>query len=281
MGIGDFSRIGTNVAALEAQKSLNNISGKISIHQLRLSTGKRINTAEDDAAGFIIGKGLETRSRGLGQALSNIGDAKNTLAIAEGGLQSILGILQTMKEKATQAASDTLGGSERTAIENQLDDLAAEINSIVDNDTTFNGVNLIDGTFTNKTTQVGANAGDTLTIAIANDHDAGTLSVADASLDVASATAASTAIARLDNAINSVNDSIRSIGSLQSRLTTKENTISTAITNTEAAKSRILDADLAKEQLEVTKLQILQQTALVMLTQANVAPQNVLQLLGS
>ena len=98
---------------------------------------------------------------------------KNTLAIAEGGLQSILGILQTMKEKATQAASDTLGGAERTAIENQLDDLAAEIDSIVDNDTTFNGVNLIDGTFINKSTQVGANAGDTLTLSIVGDSDAG------------------------------------------------------------------------------------------------------------
>ena len=280
MGMGDFSRIGTNVAALEAQQSLNQISSKISVSQLRLSTGKRINTAEDDAAGFIIGKGLETRSRGLTQALSNIGDTKNTLAIAEGGLQSILGILQTMKEKATQAASDTLGGAERTAIENQMDDLAAEINSIVDSDTTFNGVNLIDGTFTNKTTQVGANAGDTLSISLTGDHDAGTLSVADASLDVASATAASTAISRIDGAIGAVQDSIRSIGSLQARLTTKENTLSTAITNTEASKSRILDADLAQEQLEITKLQILQQTALVMLAQANVAPQNVLQLLG-
>ncbi len=280
MGIGDFSRIGTNIAALEAQKSLNQISGKISINQLRLATGKRINTAEDDAAGFIIGKGLETRTRGLSQALSNIGDAKNTLAIAEGGLQSIVDILQTMKEKTVQAASDTLGGAERTAIENQLDDLAAEIDSIVDKDTTFNGVNLINGTFTNKVAQVGANAGDTLSLDIVGDHDSGTLSVADASLDVASATAASTAIARIDSAISQVNSSIRSIGSLQARLTTKENTISTAITNTEAAKSRILDADLAKEQLEVTKQQILQQTALVMLAQANVAPQNVLQLLG-
>ncbi len=280
MGVGDFSRIGTNVAALEAQKSLNQISSKISINQLRLATGKRINTAEDDAAGFIIGKGLETRTRGLSQALSNIGDAKNTLAIAEGGLQSIVDILQTMKEKATQAASDTLGGAERTAIENQLDDLAAEIDSIVDKDTTFNGVNLINGTFTNKVAQVGANAGDTLSLDIAGDHDTGTLSVADASLDVASATAASTAISRIDSAISQVNSSIRSIGSLQARLTTKENTISTAITNTEAAKSRILDADLAKEQLEVTKQQILQQTALVMLAQANIAPQNVLQLLG-
>ncbi len=280
MGVGDFSRIGTNVAALEAQKSLNQISSKISINQLRLATGKRINTAEDDAAGFIIGKGLETRTRGLSQALSNIGDAKNTLAIAEGGLQSIVDILQTMKEKATQAASDTLGGAERTAIENQLDDLAAEIDSIVDKDTTFNGVNLINGTFTNKVAQVGANAGDTLSLDIAGDHDTGALSVADASLDVASATAASTAISRIDSAISQVNSSIRAIGSLQARLTTKESTISTAITNTEAAKSRILDADLAKEQLEVTKQQILQQTALVMLAQANIAPQNVLQLLG-
>ncbi len=280
MGIGDFSRIGTNVAALEAQKSLNAISSKIAVNQLRLSTGKRINTAEDDAAGFIIGKGLETRVRGLGQALSNIGDSKNVLAVAEGGLQSIVGILQTMKEKATQAASDTLGGAERSAIEAQLDDLAAEIDSIVSKDTTFNGVNLIDGTFTGKSTQVGANAGDTLSINIVGDHDAEALTVTDGSLDVASATAASTAIARIDNAIGQVNNTIRSIGSLQARLTTKESTIASAITNTEASKSRIIDADLAKEQLEVTKNQILQQTALVMLAQANVAPQNVLQLLG-
>lgn len=280
MGIGDFSRIGTNVAALEAQKSLNQVSNKIATNQLRLATGKRINSAEDDAAGFIIGKGLETRSRGLSQALSNIGDAKNTLAVAEGGLQSVVDILQTMKEKATQAASDTLGVAERSAIENQLDDLSAEIDSIVNSDTTFNGAKLIDGTFTGKVAQVGANAGDTLSIAINADHDAATLSVADADLDVSSATGSSTAIQRIDDAIGAVNNTIRSIGSLQARLTTKENTISTSITNTEASKSRILDADLAKEQLEVTKQQILQQTALVMLAQANVAPQNVLQLLG-
>lgn len=280
MGIGDFSRIGTNVAALEAQKSLNMVSNKISTNQLRLATGKRINTAEDDAAGFIIGKGLETRSRGLSQALSNIGDAKNTLAIAEGGLQSIVDILQTMKEKSTQAASDTLGADERNAIENQLDDLALEISSIVQKDTTFNGTNLIDGTFTGKVVQVGANAGDTLSVSVTTNHDAASLSISDANLDVSSATSSSTAIQRIDDAITTVTNSIRSIGSLQARLTTKENTISTSITNTEAAKSRILDADLAKEQLEVTKQQILQQTALVMLAQANVAPQNVLQLLG-
>ncbi len=280
MGIGDFSRIGTNVSALEALKSLNEISGKASINQLRLATGKRINTAEDDAAGFSIGKNLETTVRGMSQALSNIGDAKNTLAIAEGGLQSIISILQTMKEKATQAASDTLGGSERSAIESQLDDLSAEIDSIVNKDTKFNDVNLIDGTFTGKTTQVGANAGDILTIGISNNHDAQSLTVVDASLDVASATAASTAISRLDSAIDVVNTSVRSIGSIQARLTTKESTLATAITNTEGAKSRILDADLAKEQLNATKMQILQQTALVMLAQANIAPQNVLQLLG-
>ena len=279
MGTGDFSRIRTNIAALEAQKSLNQISSKMAVHQLRLATGKRINTAEDDAAGFIIGKSLETRVRGLSQALSNIGDAKNTLAIAEGGLQSVLDVLQIMKEKATQAASDTLGPAERTAIENQLDDLAAEIDSIVDKDTSFNSINLINGTFIGKTVQVGANAGDTLAIDISGDHDAGALSITDASLDVASATAASTAISRIANAITKVNDTIRLIGSLQSRLTTKEATLSTVITNTEAAKSRILDADLAKEQLELTKGQILQQTALVMLAQANVAPQNVLQLI--
>lgn len=279
MGVGQFSRIATNVGALEANKALNVISSQVAVAQLRLATGKRINSAEDDAAGFIIGKGFETRAKGLAQALSNVGDAKNALAIAEGGLQSIADILQIAKEKATQAASDTLGGAERSAIEGQLDALAAEITSIVNKDTSFNNILLLDGSsFTGKVIQVGANAGDTLSISLTQDHEASALTVNDESIDVSSATAASIAISRIEAALTVVKNSIRDLGNLQSRLTTKETTISTAITNTEAAKSRIQDADLAQEQLNATKFQILQQTSLIQLAQANIAPQNILNL---
>jgi len=277
MAGGDLSRIRTNVGALQALNALNQVNGELGMHQLRLATGMRINQAEDDAAGWVIGKSLEARSRGLTVALSNVGDAKNVLSIAEGGLNNILNVLLTMKEKSTQAASDTLGANEREAIENQLDDLASEIDSLV-SQTTFNDQALIDGTYTGKSMQIGEGTTDTLTVNISQDHDATALSVADSDLVVDSAANASTAMASVNAAIDTVNNSIRSLGSLQARLSVKENALSAIISNTEAAKSRILDADLASEQLETVKLQILQQTATAALAQANTSPQAILAL---
>lgn len=275
---GDLSRIGGNIQALQALNSLNKVNNELGVRQLRLATGKRINTAEDDAAGFVIGRTLQARTKGLSVALNNIGDAKSMLSVAEGGLSNILDILETMKEKATQAANDTLGTSERTAIESELDALASEIDDIV-NQTTFNGTQLLTGT--SLTIQSGESTTDTLSIAVTSaSHTATTLSVDDTSIDVSSASNASTALSNINSALSTVKTSIANIGAVQARLSTKESTISNAITNTEAARSRIMDADFAKEQLESLKLQIMQQTATAALAQANAAPQVVLSLFG-
>ena len=273
----DLTRVNTNIGALQALQSLNKVNAALAERQLRLSTGMRLNSAEDDAAGWVIGKTLEARARGLAVALNNVGDAKNVLSIAEGGLNGVLDVLVVMKEKITQAASDTLGGSERDAIENQLDDLAAEIDAIVSR-TQFNSNALLDGTYTNKSYQVGAGSTDTLTVSLSSDTRSAALNVADADLTVDSAANASTALGSINAAISTVNGSLRSIGSIQARLSVNESSLASVMVNTESAKSRILDADMASEQLEAVKLQILQQTATAALSQANSSPQAILSL---
>ncbi len=125
MSFGDFSRINTNVQALSSLRSLQNTNNQLGMRQLRLSTGSRLNRAEDDTAGYGIAKKLQAKVRGQAQALANIGDAKSMLTVAEGGLNTVMDILQNMKEKTIQAANDTLGSSERTAIKNELDALSA------------------------------------------------------------------------------------------------------------------------------------------------------------
>jgi len=275
---GDLSRIGGNIQAMQALHSLNIVNKDLGTRQLRLATGRRINTAEDDAAGFVISRTLQARRKGLSVALNNVGDAKSMLAIAEGGLSSILDILETMKEKVTQAASDTLGAAERDAIESELDALASEIDDIVD-ETSFNGTSLLIGV--SKTIQTGAETGDTLVVAITSkNHTAGSISVADGDIIVTSSGTASASLTNVNLALETVKGSIATIGASQARLATKETTLSNAITNTEASRSRIADADFAKEQLEALKLQIMQQTATAALAQANAAPQVVLSLFG-
>ena len=276
MASGDSTRIFANIGAMNALNNLTSVGRKVGVHQLRLSSGRRINTAADDPAGYTIGKKLEARSRMMSQALNNVGDAKNVLSVAEGGLQNINDILLTMKEKALQAASDTLGSAERNAIESQMDQLAAEIDDIVQ-ETTFNGTQLIDGNYS-ATFQTGASQTDSLSFSLTQNHAASSLGVADGSIDVSSNSGASSAVSSIETAITSVSQSLESIGSTVSRLNVKENTLSVGIANTDAAHSRIFDADMAKEQLELSKWQILQQTSTSMLTQANQSSQSVMAL---
>ncbi|HGE72389.1 TPA: hypothetical protein ENX78_16230 [Candidatus Poribacteria bacterium] len=159
MAQADFTRISTNIAALNNLNSLRSINTKLGTAQLRLATGKRINQAADDPAGLTIAMKLSARNEGLKAALGNIGDAKNMLSVAEGGLQQINDLLIEMKAKATQAASDTLGADERAAIQQQLESLAKQINDIVD-ETRWNDSKLLDGSV-NKTLQTGASSEDT------------------------------------------------------------------------------------------------------------------------
>ncbi len=285
MAIGDSTRINTNIAAFNALNSLKFINRNLEKSQLKLATGRRINEVADDPAGFVISARLRARSRGLSTALDNVGTAKNVLAIAEGGLLNISDILITMKEKITQAASDTLGSAERNAIKTELNQLTAEIDNIVD-ETTFNNISLIDGGYTNKSIQSGEGTDNTFSISIILQGTTSTgFSAAELEVDVSnvatnvfSASGAALALAKVDTAIESVSDALQQIGAWSSRLTVKESTLSIAITNTEATRSRILDADMAKEQLNSTRLMILQQTSTAQLAQANIMPQNILAL---
>lgn len=278
MAGADLSRINTNMAALSALKALRDTNSKLTVHQLRLATGKRINSAGDDPAGLVFAKRLESRARGLEMARNNVGDAQNLISTAEGGLQNLSEILLVMKEKILQAASDTLGTEERTAIESQLDDLASEIDDIVST-TTWGGNTLLDGTFTGKQFQVGEASTDTLGFGISQNHRAAGLTVADGDLDVTSAAAASTSLANVNAAISTLNTSLQTLGSTQLRVGIKEANISVAINNQLASHNRIYNADMAEEQVNLVKYSMLQQTSIAMLAQANNAPQAVLQLI--
>lgn len=279
MAIGDSTRINTNIAAMNALNSLKSINRRLEQAQLRLATGYRINEVADDPAGFTITRRLDARSRGLSVAFDNVGTAKNVLSIAEGGLLNIQNILITMKEKITQAASDTLGSAERNAISTEIDELTTEISNIVA-ETTFNNVTLLDGTYTGKSFQTGEDTINTLAFEITSVNTATGLGVQSANVSsrVFTASGSSIALNTVDAAIETIANALQKIGATVSRLGVKESTLTIAITNTEAAKSRIRDADIAKEQLTSTRLQILQQTATAQLAQANVMPQNVLAL---
>jgi len=279
MAIGDSTRINTNIAAFNSLNALKYINRRLEISQLKLATGFRVNEVSDDPAGFTISKRLDARARGLSVAIDNVGTAKNVLSIAEGGLLNIQNILITMKEKVTQAASDTLGSAERNAISTEINELTDEIDNIVA-ETTFNNTALIDGTYVNKSYQTGEGTTNTMMFSITSDNTANGLSVdsSNVSSRVFTASGSSVALSNVDSAIETIADALQKIGATVSRMGVKESTLRIAITNTQATKSRIMDADIASEQLESTRLQILQQTATAQLAQANVAPQNVLAL---
>lgn len=274
--MGDLTRINANIQALQSLSSLQDINKRIGVHQMRLSSGKKINSTADDPAGYELARGLESRTRGLKVALSNVSNAKSVLNVAEGGYQSIMDILQTVKEKATQAADYTLSTSQRQALNDQVSALISEVDDIVDG-TTFNGLGLIDSTVASKDFQVGEGANDTLTVTLEN-ADSGALSIS--SVDISNQTSAAAAITSADTAIDNLAGFMQDVGNYQARLASKEATLNVAATNTEAVRSSIEDADFAKEQMETMKLQILQQTALSSFAQANASPQTILSIFG-
>lgn len=305
------TRINTNINALNALKSLDDIQGRLSISQLRLATGKRINTTGDDAAGYTIAKKFNARAEGLGQALSNIGSAKNLVSVAEGHMNNIVDILTQMKTKATQAADDSLGTSERTAIKAELTALATQVNLEV-TQATWNSKSIFSGTGSSNATagnvlfkfQIGGGNSSTNDILQFNLLKTGNVSLESGNTGfktnqlridtssgatrlsgntlagslLGSSASAQVLMGRIDNAISDMSEALSYIGSVVNRLSYQETSLTVAKTNTEAARSRIEDADMAYEQLTATKLQILQQTASSMLAQANSGPQSILSL---
>jgi flagellin len=414
MADNDVTRIAGNIGAMNTLYALNNINKELSTHSTRLSTGKRINSAEDDPAGLAISTKMEARSEGMKVALDNIGDAKNLLAVAESGLGSLNDIMIQMRNKAESAASDTMGTSEREIIKTQLLSYADQIDDIVEQ-TKWNGNNLIDGSYAtgvgSLTFQTGSDEGDTTTLtgladvssvalglvtSLASSTVTGTFDTVGTGSGVYAATAGNAAFTTsgagmteletggytvkvnigtsgsanstiqlydtsgnlvnvdadgvaggsLDNkvtftytngaaatvdfgnglrvtvgaasvtlaagshssqavtytkagtdqinastaadysaymttintAIDTVNTQLSKIGSLTGSLSFKEDQVSAAQINVEASYNRIMNADMAEEQVNYSKLAILQQTSTSMLAQANAAPQFLLTL---
>jgi len=317
---GDLNRVNTNIQSLDSQLSLNRINKGMAENQLRMSTGLRINKAEDDAAGYSIATKLNARVAGLEQSLANVGDAKSVLDIAESSFDTVMDNLIEMKSLSTQAANDTLGADERGYIGSQIEALAEDINEVADQ-TVFQDTQLLNGsvsaggTATNSgglslTFQVGERSSDTLETTInavnvgepfadtgdanlgatagAGGTTASIVATAATSGNAGALTFASTATAAdfrnfidaVDTAIGGMNDRVNSIGMAQSSLSTREVTLSQSISANSSASSRIMDADFAKEQSESVRLQILQQTSTSALAQANMGPQSVLGFLG-
>ena len=290
--MSELSRINTNLQALQAYTYLQRTNSELGLRQLRLATGSRINRAEDDSAGYSIAAKLKAKIRGQEQALANIGDAKSLLTVAEGSLNSIMDILQTMKEKVVQAANDTLGSEERDAIENQLAQLTAEIGNIL-SATKFNGRALFATTNVTLNFQTGDSSAveDNFAVTIAAISNgrisaqgglfAGVTSASvwnNGNWSLNTVAQATHALKGIETAIQDLATRLGRIGDYQKRLSFKMDNLATAKNNYEAARSRIADADFALEQMQLARLQILQQTGVAALAQANVAPQAILQL---
>jgi len=268
----DGFRIATNIGAMNAYNALDSINQQLQTAQLELATGKRVNSAGDDPAGYTIGTKLQARAAGLSQALTNVGDAQSVLSTAEGGLQAINSILVNVKTLVTEAGNAGLGTDELTALVTQVNDYMNEIGQTI-TETKFNGAQLINGSFTGQSFQVGADSGDTLSVSISTAVDSSNLGLA----GITTANIAS-ALDSVDSAINTVSAVLQYVGSLESRLSFKQQVLNTSITNVDAATSGIMDADIAAVQVNATKLQILEQTATVQLAQANSTPSEILKL---
>lgn len=268
--------INTNLAALVSQRALSKTSGEMAVALQRLSTGVRINSAKDDAAGLAIAERATAQIRGYNQAIRNAGDGISLAQTAEGGMEGITSSLQRMRELSVQAANYTNTTADREAIQLEVDQLVDEIDRI-SSQTKFNTVALLDGSFTSAEFQVGANAGETITVADIDDMSSDGLAID--TVDVTTAAGATAALTAIDDALSQVTSSRAALGATINRFDQTISNLRVTSESLTATRSRILDADFAAETASLTRLQILQQSGTAVLVQANAIPQNVLSLL--
>jgi flagellin len=268
--------VGTNVQSLNAQRALGATQNRLSGNLGRLSTGMRINSSADDAAGLAISERFKAQIRSLGQAERNANDGISLTQTAEGAMNEISGALTRMRELAVQASNGTLGTADRGFIDDEAQSLSDEIDRI-SNVTQFNGTNLLDGTF-NADLQVGANdsANDRINVTIAASDFA---TLAGAAIDLSTATGAQAALTTLDTAIEAVSTNRAALGTTQNRLQVSISNLGSARENMASANSRIRDVDVASETAEMTRNNILMQAGVSVLAQANQAPSVALSLL--
>lgn len=274
--------INTNVSSLTAQRSLNFNNNLLSKSLEKLSTGFRINRANDDAAGLQISEILRTQIKGSQKALDNAQDGINVLNIADGAYNTISDSLQRVRELVVQASSDTNGTDQRNAIKSELDQLASEIDRIV-RTTKFNGRTLLDGSQSTYFLQVGANgtSNDQINVASVFANNLTTnLAVDTSNLTVDSTTNAQLTLNHLDTAIGTITSRRATLGAFINRLEATTNNLAISIENQQAAEARVRNVDVASESSKLVASQILQQAAASILTQANQTPSLALNLLG-
>jgi flagellin len=274
-------RINYNLASASAQRGLGASQDAYAKQANRLSTGLRINSASDDAAGMAVSEKLKNQVRGLNQAQRNAQDGVSLVQTAEAGLSETHSLLARMRELAVQASNDTLSVSDRANLDAEFTQLSAEIDRI-SSTVAFNGIYLLNsGMSTGLTLQIGANNGDTFTLTIQGAQYS-TLYANNTVLTVTTIgfqSAASAVISAIDTTVNAVSTRRANLGALQSRLESVGRSIAVASENTAAANSRVADADIASSMSELVRAQILQQAGISVLAQANQAPALVLQLL--
>jgi flagellin len=277
--------INTNVSALRAQNN-SRVAGRMQSEAMeRLSSGKRINSAKDDAAGLAIATRMDANVRGLNQAVRNANDGISLAQTAEGAMGNISNILVRMRELAVQASSGTLGTDDRAAIQTEVTALVSQIDDIATR-TTFNGTDLLKGDATTSTDpvsisiQTGVNDGETVDISI-KALTAEALGVHDGTdpIDLSTASGASGALATLDTAIQTVATERANLGAQQNRLEATVDNLTSTVTNLADAKSRIEDADFSAESTKLAAAGILSQASTAMLAQANQSQQGVMNLL--
>ena len=279
-------RINNNTNALNTQRQLGINNNAVANKLEKLSSGKRINKAADDAAGLAISEKMRTQILGTMAASRNTQDAVSLIQVAEGGLQSIQGMLQRARELAVQSANGTNDDNvDRQALQGEFANIVNEIDDTAGT-TQFNGMNVLDGTNNPVTIQAGPNSGDTVDIEIGamnagqllgfegEEYNAGT----DANL--ATTAAASNALGTIDNAVNDISLQRAELGAMQNRLEFRMQALDIQAENATAANSRVRDTDMAKMMSELTAKNILQKASTAMLAQANARPQNIVGMLG-
>jgi flagellin len=276
--------INTNIVSLNAQRNLNSSQESLAVSMQRLSSGLRVNSAKDDAAGLAIASRMDTQVRGMNVAIRNANDGISLSQVADGAMAQISDDLQRMRELALQARNASNSNSDKDSLNKEFSQLQSEIVRVIGG-TTFNGKAILGADATTMNFQVGPNTSseDTIQIKTSNLNSDATVSAITASTAVINSTAGYTAIGsvinNIDTALNTINDERATFGAIQSRFDAVISNLQVGVENQSAARSRIMDADYAAETANLSRAQILQQAGTAMVAQANQLPQQVLKLL--
>ena len=269
--------VNTNIMSLNAQRNLGSTASSLATSMQRLSSGLRVNSAKDDAAGLAIAERMSSQVRGMNVAIRNANDAISLAQTAEGALGKVGDMLQRMRELAVQARNGTNGTDDRNNLDAEFQELAKEIGRTLES-TKFNGLAILAGNAGSLTFQVGADSGDTVTVDTTR-MDNNTEITAVTGGKITTADDAADAIDDIDTALTTLNSERALYGAVQNRFESIVATLQVAVENQAAARGRIMDADFASETANLSRAQILQQAGTAMVAQANQQPQMVLSLL--